>query len=688
MAVVRFADGGYDTIGRVGGLFNPNDYDTRAETDAKIAAIASTHGFSENIVPNAGNDTTDYTRLERLQVGTEIYEIEPEVSIKNQRVVNPNFIDNGDADGIHWEYDEEANTIQANLNHLPGAAYNASFTYRTGDEVTFNGTVYISLTNQTNVPPIDGGSSNNVFHGVGTPTNGFAWRIAKAGIVVGTFDPDDSSNDTDLITAESLHFDTNQFVLTTDLTNGNENIAINPNVLGGSLSVAEDFAQESTNTTALNFIGNVNVSTANNVSTVWIYGNPSTIIGSDATYTTSGALSGDLTYEYNAGSLAPYSISLTGNQQPNETTTYRISGTLNGQTITFLVMGGEFRYNAGTNAASASLFARSVISTYKGTDVTGEQTITAPSVEFTLGTTGAVTFEEGTASANHRVVTFDVDPDTNKVTGEVDVSGLGGEGGSVRVDSVTVDNPNFIDNAISTDTARGVAFGADAQGNIIGQVDVTGLSGMSGSGLAGNTVGSLVKVNAAKDGFDDAVAGTDYQGPLVAGTDYQTPLTAGTDYQIPLTGAIINTLAPQVPEDTWTTAQVNGLDEALAAKEPAFTRSISAPTSPEANDVWYDLNTGTTYTYTGTVWVGDTVRPASQESASIQAPITTATNLSFNNLTLDGSFTSVGGITWRQDETYWVGSVNSLDVVSIANDGHVRTTANFSVVVNAAALTP
>ena len=73
LAVVRFADGGYDTIGRPGGLFNPNDYDTRAEADAKIAAIASTHGYAENIVANAGSGDTTYTRLDRLQVGTEIY---------------------------------------------------------------------------------------------------------------------------------------------------------------------------------------------------------------------------------------------------------------------------------------------------------------------------------------------------------------------------------------------------------------------------------------------------------------------------------------------------------------------------------------------------------------------------------------------------------------------------------------
>ena len=73
LAVVRFADGGYDTIGRPGGLFDPNDYDTRAETDAKIAAIASTHGYAENIVANAGNSSTNYTDLDRLQIGTEIY---------------------------------------------------------------------------------------------------------------------------------------------------------------------------------------------------------------------------------------------------------------------------------------------------------------------------------------------------------------------------------------------------------------------------------------------------------------------------------------------------------------------------------------------------------------------------------------------------------------------------------------
>ena len=80
LAVENFADGGYDTIGRPGGLFDPNNYDTRAETDAKIAAIASTHGYAENIVANSGVSGTTYTALDTLQIGTEIYDNQPPIS--------------------------------------------------------------------------------------------------------------------------------------------------------------------------------------------------------------------------------------------------------------------------------------------------------------------------------------------------------------------------------------------------------------------------------------------------------------------------------------------------------------------------------------------------------------------------------------------------------------------------------
>ena len=146
------------------------------------------------------------------------------VTVNTTEITNPVFLDNNDADGVHIEI-ENGNEIKFNLNHLPGAAYSSSFSYRSGDEVTFNGTVYISLTNQSGVAPIDGGSSNNVYHGVGTAPNGFAWRIAKAGIIIGMFDPADNST-TDEVTAESLHLNTNHFDGTVDLTSGNENISL------------------------------------------------------------------------------------------------------------------------------------------------------------------------------------------------------------------------------------------------------------------------------------------------------------------------------------------------------------------------------------------------------------------------------------------------------------------------------
>ena len=161
-----------------------------------------------------------------------------EVTVNTTTVVNPIFLDNADADGIHIEV-TNGNEIKFNLNHLPGAAYSATITYDPGDEVTFNGTIYIALSNQTGVPPIDGGSSNNVYHGVGAvPLNsGFAWRIAKAGITVGTFDPDTNVT-TDEATAESIHFNSNHFVTAVDLTSGNEDISLVDGVLNSEIPSA------------------------------------------------------------------------------------------------------------------------------------------------------------------------------------------------------------------------------------------------------------------------------------------------------------------------------------------------------------------------------------------------------------------------------------------------------------------
>ena len=198
---------------------------------------------------------------------TEIISTGTSVGVNSQVVDSPVFLDNNDADGIHFEV-SDTNKIKANINHLPGAAYNQNFTYRPGDEVTFNSTVYLSTTNISgNHPPIDGGSSNNVFHGVGAIPNGmagtgagqFAWRIAKAGIVIGNYDPD-TGMETDEVTAESLHFNTDHFTLTPDLTTGDEIIALNPDAIGSGLvkSVTNTTAPNSWNATtgALNVTSN------------------------------------------------------------------------------------------------------------------------------------------------------------------------------------------------------------------------------------------------------------------------------------------------------------------------------------------------------------------------------------------------------------------------------------------------
>ena len=208
------------------------------------------------------------------------------------------------------------------------------------------------------------------------------------------------------------------------------------------------------------------------------------------------------------------------------------------------------------------------------------------------------------------------------------INGLGitGGGSTVRVDGVEVDDPNFVDNVISTTTARGVAFGADAQGNIIAQVDVTGLSGMGESALSGNTVGSLVKVNVTQDGFDDAVANVDYQGLLVAGTDYQTPLTAGTDYQIPIV------------DGSLPISRTANLQTTLDSKENAITYSPNAPSSPTVGDLWIDTGDGSQFRYaSGTSNSNHWIQVAGQGENSTSA---IASQIGDFTLTANGSGSS------------------------------------------------
>ena len=75
LSVMRFANGGFDTIGRPGGLFDPNNYDTRAEADAKIAAIVSSKSSGTTVTANTGAEGTTYPALDTVQLNTEIFDV-------------------------------------------------------------------------------------------------------------------------------------------------------------------------------------------------------------------------------------------------------------------------------------------------------------------------------------------------------------------------------------------------------------------------------------------------------------------------------------------------------------------------------------------------------------------------------------------------------------------------------------
>ena len=268
------------------------------------------------------------------------------------------------------------------------------------------------------------------------------------------------------------------------------------------------------------------------------------------------------------------------------------------------------------------------------------------------------------------------------------INGLGISGGStIRVDSVEVEDPNFVDNAISTTTARGVAFGADAQGNIIGQVDVTGLSGMGESALAGNTAGGLVKVNATQDGFDDAIAGTDYQAPLTAGTDYQTPLVAGTDYQIPITGPIVAGVADTVPADTWTTAQVENLDEMLTALGVTDPSNIGLFVDGQAyriGDNFVEANTLYRVLSAGAYASFDAIIAANAATA-IGTFTINQTNNTFNSVTFTATVTDDAGTSVNLSNISYDTPTTTITVTGTTESGGGGVISSLTIDIGAAA---
>ena len=253
--------------------------------------------------------------------------------------------------------------------------------------------------------------------------------------------------------------------------------------------------------------------------------------------------------------------------------------------------------------------------------------------------------------------------------------GISGEGGSIRVDGIEVENPNFIDNAISTGDARGVAFGADASGNIIGQVDTTGLGGMSSSDLEDNTAGSLVKVNTAKDGFDDAVDGVDYQGPLVAGTDYQTPLTVNVDYL--------------APDGTIQTSQVINLDTMLTALGVTDPSDISlfvdgkayriGDNFVEANTLYRVLSAGSYASFNAII--------AANAAQAIGTFTINQTNNSFTSVTFTATVTDDSGTSVNLSNISYDTPTTTLTVEGTDDSSGTEVTSSLNVNVGAAART-
>ena len=260
-------------------------------------------------------------------------------------------------------------------------------------------------------------------------------------------------------------------------------------------------------------------------------------------------------------------------------------------------------------------------------------------------------------------------------------------GSTVRVDGVEVNDPNFVDNGISTTTARGVAFGADAQGNIIGQVDVTGLSGMGESALSGNTVGSLVKVNATQDGFDDAVAGTDYQTPLTADVDYQTPLAAGVDYQTPIQASDIEGVATDVVVNTWSIEQVENLDTmltALAITDPSNIGLFVNGQAYRIGDNFVEANTLYRVLSAGAYASFDAIIVANAATA-IGTFTINQTNNTFNSVTFTATVTDDAGTSVNLSNISYDIPTTTITVTGTTESGGGGVISSLTIDIGAAA---
>ena len=146
LSVMRFANGGFDTIGRPGGLFNPNNYDTRAETDAKIAAaiVSSSSGAGgTTVTANTGEGDTTYPALDTVQFGTEIFNVRR--GLQTQLTAPQLEVVNGDAfNSASYRQAGDQDIIDAGKQDSLGSA---ALMVLAGDP--FTAANYRTLTDQT-----------------------------------------------------------------------------------------------------------------------------------------------------------------------------------------------------------------------------------------------------------------------------------------------------------------------------------------------------------------------------------------------------------------------------------------------------------------------------------------------------------------------------------------------------------
>ena len=106
---IDYANNGYNTIGQASGLFDPNEYNTARQTDAKLASILG--GIGEAIViPNEGEEDQFYPDLNTIGINGTIYSTDNHAhKFEEFDSTELQFVDTGDTLAAGTAYDSPTN---------------------------------------------------------------------------------------------------------------------------------------------------------------------------------------------------------------------------------------------------------------------------------------------------------------------------------------------------------------------------------------------------------------------------------------------------------------------------------------------------------------------------------------------------------------------------------------------------